>query len=121
MINAVIVLVLSAVMLIGGRLLMSRKASRSEGILSCAIGGGLVLIWYHANPSDFQDLSSYTYHAVHNRTFSDSPFVALAAILPAVIVFVALLLLSRTEHHERMSLKTIVGPLGRVRRPRILR
>ncbi len=122
--SAALVLVLSIVMVVGGRRLMRVEShSRAEGLLSCVIGIGLSVAWYKTCPEDFADLADFV-----SRTFQRTasagngvPAFALAALLPASLAVLCLFIVYRFEQRQPRGVKTFFGPLGRVRRPKLLR
>ncbi len=120
--SALIVLVLSVVMLIGGRLLMLHdRGSKYEGLLSCLLGASLTTSWYAYFPDDFGDLAHFSIHRLHYMVSQDSIPLAMVAMVPASIAFVLLMAVNYFHGGPPRSIKTIIGPLGRVRRPRLLR
>ncbi len=122
--SALVVLVLSVVMVIGGRLLMLHdRPSKYEGLLSCALGASLTTSWYAYYPGDFEDLADFLVRTLrHMLSMSRDPIpLAMVALVPASIAFVLLMAVNYSQSRAPRSIRTIFGPLGRVRRPRVLR
>jgi hypothetical protein len=122
--SALIVVVLSSVMVIAGRLLMlNDRRARFEGFLSCVLGASLVVTWYTYRGSDFDDLADFLSRRIHHMmaVSTDDPLpLALVALIPAAIALVLLMVVNRTARTPR-TVRTVVGPIGPIRRPRILR
>ncbi len=121
--SALIVLVLSVVMVIGGRLLMLHdRPSKYEGLLSCALGASLVTSWYTYYPGDFEDLADFLVRRAHHMMTSEDPIaVGMLALVPASIALVLLIAANYSQRRAPRSIRSVFGPLGHVRRPRVLR
>jgi hypothetical protein len=122
--SALIVVVLSSVMLIGGRLLMlNDRRARFEGFLSCVLGASLVMTWFTYRGSDFDDLADFLSRRIHQMlaiSIDDPLPLALVALVPAAIAMVLLLVVNYTARPPR-PVRTVFGPIDPIRRPRILR
>lgn len=121
---AMVVILASIVMMVGGRrLMLVEQHSRAEGMLSCIVGIGLSLAWYRAFPNDFADLADHIAWTFRNMSWSESVIssCAVAALLPASIAVVAIYVMVRWERRRTKGVNTLCGPLGRVRRPKLLR
>ena len=118
--SALIVLVLSVVMVIGGRLLMLHdRRSKYEGLL-CA---SLTMSWYAYYPGDFEDLADFILRRTRDMTTTtqqDPIAVAMMALVPASIAFVLLIAANFSHRRGPRPIRSFFGPLGRVRRPRVL-
>jgi Na+/phosphate symporter len=124
MASAIVVILASSVMMVGGRRLMRfEQHSAAEGLLSCFVGIGLSLAWYHAFPNDFADLADYIGWTLRSMSWSQSlvSSFALAALFPASIAVVCIFVMARWEQRRTKGVATFFGPLGRVRRPKLLR
>jgi hypothetical protein len=122
--SALIVLVLSVVMVLGGRFLMLHdRRSKYEGLLSCVLGASLVISWYTYHAGDFDDLADFAVRRVQRMlsTSQDPIPIAMVALVPASIAFILLMAFNYTQGGGPRSIRSIFGPLGRVRRPRVLR
>jgi len=121
--SALIVLVSSVVLVVGGRLLMLHdRPSKYEGLLSCALGAGLATSWHTRYPGDFEDLADFLVRRLrHVLSMSQDPIAAaMMALIPASIAFALLIGANYSPHRLPRPIRTIFGPLGRVRRPRVL-
>ena len=122
--SALIVLVLSVVMVIGGRLLMLHdRRSKYEGLLSCLLGASLTMSWYAYYPGDFEDLADFILRRTRDMTTTtqqDPIAVAMMALVPASIAFVLLIAANFSHRRGPRPIRSFFGPLGRVRRPRVL-
>jgi len=120
--TALIVLVLSVVMVVGGRLLMLyERRSKYEGLLSCALGVCLTTTWSAYYPGDFDDLGDFIVRRLGYMVSSDPLPILMLAMIPASITFVVLTVVHYSDSSGPRSIRTVFGPLGRVRRPRVLR
>ncbi len=121
--SALIVMCLSVVMVVGGRLLMLHGRSKYEGLLSCAMGVCLITSWCSYYPGDFDDLGDFIVRRLSNAMMrsQDSVPVVMLALVPASIAFVLLTVVHYSHSGAPRSIRSVFGPLGRVRRPRVLR
>jgi len=121
--SALVVLVLSVVMVIGGRLLMLQdRHSKYEGLLSCALGASLTTSWYTYYPGDFDDLADFLVRRAQHLMATQDPIpIAMLALVPASIAFILLMAVNYSHRGRPRSIRSVFGPLGRVRRPRVLR
>jgi hypothetical protein len=122
--SALIVVVLSSVMVIAGRLLMlNDRRARFEGFLSCVLGASLVMTWYTYRGSDFDELADFLSRRAHQMlavSTDDSLPLALVALVPAAIALMLLLIVNRPARPPA-PVRNIFGTIDRIRRPRILR
>ncbi len=125
--NALISVVIAVVMVAGGRILVRyERRALAEGLFSSVVGISMPLTWYSYFPDDFQDLGYFVTHRLRHLVStgmmtSDSAFPAvMSAVVPASIAFVLFLLVHRGQR-EPGEVKSVFGPLGRIRRPRRLR
>jgi hypothetical protein len=122
--NAFIVLVVSVLLLVGGRTLMvlDRRA-KSEGLFACVVAVALTFSWYRYHPYDFEDLRYYAYHYFFRMASQDGGYpVVLVAAMPVAIGVILMIIVHRASQlRQPWSVRNWFGPLGRVRRPRVLR
>jgi hypothetical protein len=122
--SALIVIVLSISMLIGGRMLMRQhRNTRTEGAFSMVIGMGLFVGWCNYFPGDFGDLGYHVHHSLRQLSADDGAFpVTLFALMLAIFVFVLFLLFRHSTGNQVRTVKSFFGPMNPVRRrPRRLR